>query len=236
MPLLESVSARSTRTATTFVEGEKKLLGIRVVYIIFSSGLSRWGGVIYSSTHPHTHTPTHQALVSPEQERQAKEQQELNDLADTDPAEYDRRIKEWRKRKLEGRDGSAGRGVGGGDGDGGADIDEIGDVERRKSLARERREARYSINSSVVANSTWYIYMYILFLFPSGNVQRLLQSYHSHIKENLRRVESSGFEHGETPSTRPEYLTNVIPINRAVLNSTGQTNSLCSCSGKLMPL
>lgn len=144
--------------------GKKKLLGIRVVYIIFSSGLSRWGGVIYSSTHPHTHTPTHQALVSPEQEREAKEQQELNDLADTDPAEYDRRIKEWRKRKLEGRDGSAGRGVGGGDGDGGADIDEIGDVERRKSLARERREARYSINSSVVANSTWYIYMYQVYI------------------------------------------------------------------------
>ena len=70
------------------------------------------------------------------QEKEAKEQQELNELADSDPAEYDRRIKEWQKRKIEGRDGTSSN----------LDVDvdhtQSGDLERRKSLARERRDAR----------------------------------------------------------------------------------------------
>lgn len=73
----------------------------------------------------------------PRQEKEAREQQELNELADSDPAEYDRRIKEWHKRKIEGRDGTSSNL--GGDA---VDHTESGDLERRKSLARERRSAR----------------------------------------------------------------------------------------------
>lgn len=75
------------------------------------------------------------------QEKEAREQQELNDLADSDPAEYDRRIKEWQKRKIEGRDGTSSNLSVGGGGDG-VDQTQNGDLERRKSLARERRAAR----------------------------------------------------------------------------------------------
>lgn len=78
---------------------------------------------------------------TPLQEKEAKEQQDLNTLADTDPEEYDRRIKEWHKRKIEGRDGPGGRGGGVGGGDE-SDRKRSGDLERRKSLARERRDAR----------------------------------------------------------------------------------------------
>lgn len=70
------------------------------------------------------------------QEKEAKEQQELNELADSDPAEYDRRIKEWHKRKIEGRGGTSSNL------DVHVDQTQSGDLERRKSLARERREAR----------------------------------------------------------------------------------------------
>lgn len=73
----------------------------------------------------------------PRQEKEAREQQELNELADSDPAEYDRRIKEWHKRKIEGRDGTSSSL--GGDA---VDHTESGDLERRKSLARERRSER----------------------------------------------------------------------------------------------
>lgn len=72
------------------------------------------------------------------QEREAKEQQELNELADTDPAEYDRRIKKWYKRKMDGRDASSG----GLDIGAGGDQERSGELDRRKSLARERRDAR----------------------------------------------------------------------------------------------
>lgn len=75
------------------------------------------------------------------QEKEAREQQELNELADSNPAEYDRRIKEWQKRKIEGRDGTSSSLSVGGGGDG-VDQTQNGDLERRKSLARERRAAR----------------------------------------------------------------------------------------------
>lgn len=73
------------------------------------------------------------------QEKEAKEQQELNELADTDPQEYDRRIKEWHKKKVEGRDGGGLETTDVGDA---VDRQLTGDLERRKSLARERRNAR----------------------------------------------------------------------------------------------
>lgn len=72
------------------------------------------------------------------QEKEAKEQKELNELADNDPAEYDRRIKEWHKKKMDSKDP---RGAGRGD-KGGSDGDLSENLERRKSLARQRRDAR----------------------------------------------------------------------------------------------
>eukprot|EP00903_Cladosiphon_okamuranus_P007797 g7546.t1 len=75
-------------------------------------------------------------LAREAKEKDAKEQQELNELADSDPAEYDRRVKEWHKRKIEGRDGTSSSL------DVHVDQTQRGDLERRKSLARERREAR----------------------------------------------------------------------------------------------
>lgn len=80
----------------------------------------------------------------PIQDRDAKEQEELNLLADTDPAEYDRRIKEWHKKKLEIRERG---GVGGGGVGDGLELDYAGNLERRKSLARERRDARYAFGT-----------------------------------------------------------------------------------------
>lgn len=100
------------------------------------------------------------------QEREAREQEELNVLAETDPAEYDRRIKEWHERKMEERErgerggaagevaaGAGGRAGGRGDlglegGHGGDGEDASADMERRKSLARERRSKRYVDASS----------------------------------------------------------------------------------------
>lgn len=81
-------------------------------------------------------TPSHHF-----QEKDTREQQELNELADSDPAEYDRRIKAWHKRKIEGRDGTSSSLNAGDDGDG-VDQTQNGDLERRKALARERRDAR----------------------------------------------------------------------------------------------
>lgn len=64
----------------------------------------------------------------------------MNDLADTDPVEYDRRIKEWHKKKIEERH------VNGGGFDTGSsddtDRNRIGQLEQRRALARERRNAR----------------------------------------------------------------------------------------------
>ncbi|CAM9618041.1 unnamed protein product [Pylaiella littoralis] len=74
-------------------------------------------------------------------EKDTREQQELNELADSDPAEYDRRIKAWHKRKIEGRDGTSSS-LNAGDDGGGVDQTQNGDLERRKALARERRDAR----------------------------------------------------------------------------------------------
>ncbi|CAM9398800.1 unnamed protein product [Chrysoparadoxa australica] len=61
--------------------------------------------------------------------KEEREQKELNDLAETDPDEYDRRIKIWHSRKLE----EAARGD---KGDGGSSLD------RRRKLAIERRDKR----------------------------------------------------------------------------------------------
>lgn len=100
---------------------------------------------------PITPIPIHTLLSSlwhppclPVQDREAKEQEELNILADTDPVEYDRRIKEWHKKKLEIRErgGVGDEGVGDG-----LELDFAGNLERRKSLARERRDARYFVGT-----------------------------------------------------------------------------------------
>ncbi|CAM9456334.1 unnamed protein product, partial [Discosporangium mesarthrocarpum] len=74
-------------------------------------------------------------LAREAKEKEAKEQDELNLLADTDPDEYDRRMKEFYKKKLA-EAATAKTGVGDGD------ADRPGDLERRRSLARERRDAR----------------------------------------------------------------------------------------------
>lgn len=68
----------------------------------------------------------------------------MNLLADTDPAEYDKRIKEWHKRQLEAREKGA-RGSGGDSrvSEDRRDTEQSGDLGLRKSLARERRAARY---------------------------------------------------------------------------------------------
>ncbi|CAM9252372.1 unnamed protein product [Ectocarpus sp. 12 AP-2014] len=76
-------------------------------------------------------------LAKEAKEKEAREQQEMNELADSDPAEYDRRMKEWHKRKIEGRDGTSSS-----LGSDAVDHTESGDLKRRKSLARERRSAR----------------------------------------------------------------------------------------------
>lgn len=78
------------------------------------------------------------------QEREAQEQQELNELAETDPAEYDRRIQVWLKRKQDEKD-SARRGQVAPENGDGLGVDSTLSLERRKALARERRDARYGL-------------------------------------------------------------------------------------------
>lgn len=98
------------------------------------------------------------------QEKDAKEQRDLNELAETDPAEYDRRIKEWHKRKMEERDGIS-RSLDAEDGDD-PDQDQKGDLERRKALARERRDARYSLtlHEVVISDPREWFRAYLLAL------------------------------------------------------------------------
>lgn len=92
------------------------------------------------------------------QEKEARLQEELNLLAETDPAEYDRRIKQWHKEKMdlwESNDRGAGASAGGEEDRGEDDIS--ANLERRKSLARERRITRHDRNGMV-----GLVYPYIL--------------------------------------------------------------------------